>query len=217
MTNADKLILLTALSCTVLVVFACTSAAADTLKKPVECLVCGKLHGSVDYAVKYKGQEALLCSQACLDHFRELEREGKLDPLTAKVEPRSALFQTDSSPKPQMSRAYFVVGLLVLIGIVCGGAASYVAVQKGQSAWPAFALGLGLNVVGLVFVWMQPKREMLFTSYGLTKIPSTRDERACAACGHPNHPSARACNACGAPLTPAAPSEVELAGLRRES
>jgi len=189
--------------------------AEGNLQKPVECLVCGKLHGNADYEVKYKGQAMHLCSQACLDHFRELERGGKLDPLTAQVEPRSALFQTDSNAKPQMSRVYFTVGLLVLIGLVCGGAASYVAVQKGQSAGPAFALGMGLNVVGLVFVWMKPKREMLFTSGGLTKIPSTRDERACAACGHSNHPSARACNACGAPLAPEARSEVELAGLRK--
>ena len=212
-----RLILLTILSCTGLLTFTTAGDAEGILKKPVECLVCGKLHSDADYVVRYKAQEMLLCSQACLDRFRELEQGGKLDPLTAKVEPRSALFQTDSSPKPQMSRTYFVVGLLVLIGLVCGGAASYVAVQKGHGSWSAFALGFVLNVVGLVFVWMKPKREMLFTSSGLTKIPSTRDERACPACGHANHPSARACNACRAPLTPAAPSEVELAGLRKRS
>src|SRR5207253_11009650 len=130
------------------------------LKKPVECLVCGKLHSDADYVVRYKAQEMLLCSQACLDRFRELEQGGKLDPLTAKLEPRSALVQTDSSPKPQMSRTYFVVGLMVLIGLVCGGAASYVAVQKGHGSWSAYALGLELNMVGLGFDWLMANTEM---------------------------------------------------------
>src|SRR5439155_1256942 len=110
-----RLILLTILSCAGLLTFTTAGDAEGILKKPVECLVCGKLHSDADYVVRYKAQE------------------------------------------------------------------------------------------------------MLFTSSGLTKIPSTRDERACPACGHANHPSARACNACRAPLTPAAPSEVELAGLRKES
>ncbi|PYU99208.1 MAG: hypothetical protein DMG10_25985, partial [Acidobacteria bacterium] len=78
-----RLILLTILSCAGLLTFTTAGDAEGILKKPVECLVCGKLHSDADYVVRYKAQEMLLCSQACLDRFRELEQGGKLDPLTA--------------------------------------------------------------------------------------------------------------------------------------
>ncbi|MBI3291465.1 MAG: hypothetical protein HYZ73_01455 [Elusimicrobia bacterium] len=186
-----------------------TLGSTASLKKPTECLDCGVWHTSADHVVQYKGGKIYLCSDDCITHFQALERAGKLDPITAKIEPRSALFQEDSNPKGALSNAYFIGGLYVLFGLLFGGLSSYTALQKGLGGWPAFALGMTLNVIGLAIVWMRPKREMLFASKGLTKIPSTRQELICLACGHANHPSAKRCHGCQATLTPLTPSEVE--------
>ena len=191
--------------------------AADVLEKPQECLVCGVLHTSAVSTAEYKGRKLYLCSETCLEKYRSLERAGTLDSITAKIEPRAALFQEDSNPKRQLASGYFLAGLYVLAGLACGGLASYLAIQKGLAGWPAFGLGLAFNFVGLVLVATRQGRAMPFTSKGLTKIPSTRDEISCPACGHSNHPSAERCSACSTALQPQSPSEVRLAGLRREA
>jgi hypothetical protein len=194
----------------------CPLWASSSDEKPEYCILCGKLHWGGDHTVAYKGREIALCSAECAGEFEKHRKEGTLDPITAKIEPRAALFQEDSNSKARLSDVYFAVGFYVLLGLVCGGLASYVAVQKGLPGGKAFALGLAANVIGLVYVWTRPSREMPFTSAGLTKIPSTRDEQPCPNCERSNHPSARTCIACGSALEPGAPSEVRLAGLRPE-
>ena len=188
----------------------------DTLPEAEECLIDGKIHTSADYSVDYKGRKIYLCSNECVAQYRELQHAGHLDSVTAKIEPRSALFQEDSNPRRQLSNFYLFGGLYVLAGLLCGGLASYLAVEKGLPGWPAFALGLAFNLIGLAILWAKPKQDMPFPSKGLTKIPTTRAEFICEACGHANHPSATSCNGCSAKLTPQAPSEVSLAGLRKE-
>ena len=177
------------------------------------CLVCGKLHESQAYPIQYKGRTLHLCSRVCLDEYRTSKSAGQLDTITARIEPRSALFQEDSNPRSPLSAVYLGFGLYVLAGILFGGWASFHAVQKGRSGWPAFGLGLGLNLIGLLIVWARPKQEMAFHSKGLTKIPTTHQEHACPSCGQSNHPSSSRCSRCDTAIEPRVPSEVDLVGL----
>ncbi len=173
------------------------------------CLLCGNAHTSAEHSGLYKGRVIPLCSPACLEHFHELERTGGLDPLTAGIEPRGALFQADSAPH-RMSRIGlpFWIGCYVLLGVMFGGAAAFAAVRKGIPAGSSFALGFALNVVGLGMVLARQSRETEFHATGLRKVPTTRASLRCPACGKANHPSASACLHCGRALEPAARSEV---------
>lgn len=173
------------------------------------CLLCGNTHTAAEHSVLYKGRTIPLCSPACQEHFRELERAGGLDPLTAGIEPRGALFQADSAPHRMNPPGLpFWIGCYVLLGVLFGGGAAFAAVRKGIPAGSSFALGFALNVVGLAIVMTRPRREAEFHATGLHKVPTTRASLRCPACGKANHPSAGACLHCGRALEPVSQSEV---------
>jgi len=180
----------------------------DSQPKEYECLTCDGIHKDQDYVIIYKKNRYYLCSHECFETFKKLERQGKLDLITTKIEPRSALFHDDSNPKKELEITYFYIAIYIILGLLCGGIASYCGVHKGLNPWQAFLFGFFLNIIGLFIVLLMPRCEMLFTSAGLTKIPKTRAEQHCA-CGHSNHPSAKKCSSCQNPLTPIAPSELE--------
>ncbi len=183
------------------------------------CLVCGHTHSSTDHVVDYKGRKLPLCSPDCEAHYANATREGKLDAITAKIEPRSALFQADSQRHPlvakdQLNKRYFWFGYFIVVGLICGGIAAYLAVQKGLSAGRHFAIGLIFNIPGVAFTLLSRGRTTPFQSAGLTKVPVTHSERRCQ-CGHANHPAACMCSNCGNVLTPRAETEVARVGLSR--
>ena len=187
----------------------------EALEKTVECLVCGKSHNNADHKINYKGMGIPLCSSGCLEHYKDAKSDRKLDPITAKIEPRAALFQDDSNPKDPLAKLFFWFGYYVLFGLVFGGATSYLAIQKGCNPWSSFLFGFLLNILGFVVVFMKPKQKMQFSSEGLTKVPKTRNEIFCSKCGHSNHPSAKNCNECGQKTKGSIRSEVQAVGLRK--
>jgi hypothetical protein len=185
--------------------------AAETLDSAVACLVCGTVHTEAGHQVEYRNRSFPLCSQKCYDEYRAAERAGNLDPITARIEPRSMLFQQNSNARSQLSKAYFGVVLFVLAGLVCGGLSSYVAIQKGMSPPLWFLAGFVLNVFGLLVVAFRPPNPTRFSARGRSKMPLTYDEAICPECGHANHPSARRCVECETTLNPSVSSEVESA------
>ena len=189
--------------------------SAATLEKPEDCLVCGKSHDIANYVVYYKGMEFPLCSSGCLDHYSEAASHKKLDSITAKIEPRAALFQEDSNQRDPLAKTFFWLGYYVLIGLVFGGLASYAAVQRGFNPWSGFIIGFFLNVIGFIIVFSTPMQKMQFSSVGLTKVPKTRNEVICSGCGHSNHPSAKTCIECGQKFKSRIRSEVQAVGLRK--
>lgn len=202
----NRLSLLIPFLCILVVLCATTPTGAEDTPP---CLLCGNTHTSSDHAVLYKGRVIPLCSPACKEHFKELERTGGLDPLTAGIEPRAALFQADSAPH-RLSRngIPFWIGCYVLLGVVFGGGAAFIAVHKGLSAGTSFALGFALNVIGLAIVFARPSRDTVFHAKGLRKVPTTRASLRCPACSKANHPSASECVHCGGTLEPVSRSEV---------
>ncbi len=190
--------------------------AGEVLTKPTECLVCGQMHTAGDFQVSYKGMEIPLCSEGCQTHYEEARANGALDPITAKLEPRSALFQADSNSNPALRQHFLFIAYYVVIGLIFGGGAAYVAVQKGADAWSWFLAGLCLNVLGFLLIMMKPAAKVQFSSKGLSKVPVTQDESRCPSCGHSNHPSAKKCSECAVALTPTTVSEVESSGIRKE-
>ena len=189
------------------------SSASENLSQPIECLVCDKLHNNSRNIVLYKGMDIPLCSDGCESHYLAYKERGKLDTLTAKIEPRSMLFQEDSNINRDLQKSFFWFGCYVLIGLIFGGAAAYLAVQKGQNAWFGFIMGLILNVIGLAVIVVSPKKNEMFRSEGLTKVPRTRDEVVCGTCGETLHPAAKKCSGCGKRIESKIVSEVELIGL----
>ena len=192
-------------------------SSADPNLKSIECLICGKVHQNLKNRVEYKKKHLFLCSGGCEAAFRKASIDGKLDPITAKIEPRTALFQEDSNPKPEVGKWAYWISCYLLAGLVFGGISAYTSLQKGQNAWAGFLLGFFLNIVGGLIALLVPKRETRFQSEGLTKIPTTRSEKPCQSCGHANHPSAKRCHGCGQNLSPAIPSEVELISLQKKA
>lgn len=185
------------------------------LSNSVQCLVCGKYHKNGQNSITYKDIKHPLCSVNCEAHFREAENAGSLDQITAKIEPRAALFQADSNEKPALYRHFFWFGCIMLIGLLFGGAAAYLAVQKGLNAWSAFLLGLFLNIIGFAIVLSKSEQKKPFTSKGLSKVPKTRNEIICPECEHSNHPAATQCIECGHKLKSTIRSEVQAVGLQQ--
>ena len=176
--------------------------------EPEECLVCGKTHSETAYEVVYRERVFPLCSETCLDRYRLAESTGELDSITSRIEPRAALFQQDSNPRPGLSKAYLGLGLLVLAALACGGLSSYIAIEKGLSAPRWFVVGAVLNVFGVLAVILRPPRETTFSARGRSKTPTTHDESVCPDCGQRNHPAAEVCAECHSRLEPAVESEV---------
>ena len=100
------------------------------------CLVCGKLHENQAHPIQYKGRTLRLCSPACLDEYRTRESAGQLDTITARIEPRSALFQEDSNPRSPLSAVYLGFGLYVLAGILFGGWLRSMQFKRADPAGP---------------------------------------------------------------------------------
>ena len=187
------------------------AAFSQSPPQDATCLMCGRVHAESDFVVFYKGKGFPLCSDDCRDHWLDAERTGTLDEITKSIEPRAALFQSDSMRNPPLHTALMIIGLYVLSGLLLGGIASYLAVQKGYHGRRAFFLSLGLSVVGFAIAFLQPRQASLFRSEGLRKVPLTHSETRCPECGAANHPSAESCSSCGAPLVPTADSEVRIA------
>lgn len=178
------------------------------------CLVCGAPDAKGSAEVQYRGGQYPVCAPDCAEAWLDADKGGSLDSFVAQTEPRGALFQGDSqflNPTYQqanpMSRSWLFVGLLVMLAVVSAGLASSLALGSGRAAPVAFAMGFMLPGLGIGLSLMLPRRPGAFALRGV-KIPSTREETCCPACGHPAHPSATRCPGCGEALTPTAESEV---------
>lgn len=172
------------------------------------CLACGKpCAEGQELAVIRGGQRIHLHLGPCAE---EWQSDG--DRLYARLLPRGALFDEPLQEPAPMQLGWFLGGLLVLSGLLFGGACSYLAVGKGLAPLPWFLAGLLLQVIALVLVLSKKSEDLARfpagVPAGLGKVPSTHEPRACERCGFPNHPAAARCSGCQAELTPRAPSEV---------
>ena len=151
-------------------------------------------------------------------HRNELAHDlrAQLTRLLAQFQPRGA-FLGAQQEQPALSRAWFLVGLYVLVGLVFAALCAHRALHSGHRPVFWFSVGLALNLLGYLLLLARKKREVLAPAgvpRGLRKISSTYAPEPCAKCGALNHPSASACIGCGAKLEPRVASEVSRAGLR---
>ena len=183
-------------------------------RKPGEgeqCLVCGALirYGNV-VELRYKGRRFYV-GEALLE---ELLKDP--DRYFSKLQVRSALFDEEAyrqgSPR---SSGWLYFGLYVLAGLVSAALCGCLAVKRGMAPIPWFFAGLVGNVAGLLVLLAAGKGDTTTAvagiPAGLAKVPTTHNPRACAQCGHLNHPSADACAHCTVPLQATAQSEVARA------
>jgi hypothetical protein len=131
----------------------------------------------------------------------------------AAVQPRGGLFQESFAALPLRS-GWVLLGIWVLLGLVAGGWNVHAALRKGLPPARWFAVGLGLNLVGVAWMMCCRRRAAVELPAHLQKVPLTAEPAKCPSCGHPNHPAARSCAGCGTALTPPGTSEVDRAGLR---
>ena len=171
------------------------------------CLLCSR-RVEADAALVHRGRRVWLCEGECAEHWHA-------DPEhhSAKLEPRGALFD-ESTTLADLVSGWMWFGVYVLVGLVSAGLAAYVAVGKQRAALPWFLARLFFNVLALIFLLgkstgSDPALEGV--PRGLRKVPVTYGPRACAACGHENHPSATRCSGCGADLDPSVESEIRRA------
>ena len=177
------------------------------LQTPLRCPVDGDIVENREYGVMWRGRRYYMDGDPCVQMFMA-------DPAkyARRIEPRAALYSTPRVDRPSYGPWVLYISLFVVAGLVSGAVTSYVAVQKGLGGRNWFLLGLALNVVAIVMVFLCRGREMLFQTKGLCKTPQTHAPLVCPNCGNSNHPSAVRCNGCDTAMDPKVQSEVVLAG-----
>ena len=174
-----------------------------------QCLVCRqRIHAGDIVEVRYKGRTFHVAAKM-LEDFRA-DPERYFDVLEA----HSALFDEGAMETPRMRTGWLFFGLWVLVGLVCGAACSYVALDRGRPALGWFFGGLLANLAALVALLVKAPRPGELSERpppGLRKIPLTAAPSACPRCGALNHPSASACSSCGSELTPTVQPETARA------
>ncbi len=175
------------------------------------CRVCNRPIHDSDVVYLARGQRLPI-------HVSELDANvrGQLEQVLARLEPRGA-FIGAWQDHPALSKAWFLAGLYILLGLVFAALCAHRALHVGHSPVVWFGVGLLLNAFGYLLLFTRPKREVLAPAgvpAGLRKISATPAPQPCPKCGTLNHPSAVACIGCGAALEPRMDSEVVRAGLR---
>ena len=184
------------------------------------CIICGKEVDDPTITVKYRGKTYPIHSLEEKALWDKAEREGTLDSIVAKVEPRGALFQGDSrflnpegEQKDFFSRFGMAIGVWILVALVSGGVGAALAVKTHRAPLAAFLVAFLLPVVGLTISCLLPRSQPQFEMRG-HRIPKTHAGIQCPDCGRSNHPSASRCLTCGADLSPSFESEVSKARVR---
>jgi hypothetical protein len=168
------------------------------------CVVCNSRLSKDDLAYIIDGQRVGV--------MRAMEADLLANPLeyVTKFRPEGMIFSNQQSSRE--SGAWFWAGLLVLAGLMFGGACAHMAVEKGLSAWRWFLMGFLFSAPATLVIAMKtPAEGRPDMPEGLAKVPRTHCPAPCPGCGASNHPSAAACASCGAALTPAVTSEASAA------
>lgn len=195
-----------------------TAGRATAQETPVlaagRCIACGQSTEGVAGAgaVEHAGRAVQVCSPPCAAHFA-----ANADLLFAQFQARGALFDETSMvarDEHQLFSAWFWLGVWVVLGLVGGAWAAFLALSKGLEPAPWLWRGLAFNLIAVVAVALKPAAKSGAGGAvppGLAKIPATAAPRDCPGCGGPNHPNARRCVGCGATLAAGGESESQRA------
>jgi len=184
-------------------------------RRDEQCLVCGAF-SPPDTILTYRGRRVTISGAMCLAAWRA-------DPARffARLQGRGALVDEQQiNVDNRLKYTWFLGGLYVLLGLVCGALAACRAVAQGRRPVGWFALGMTVNVLALAALVFVTRREdergrvklVAGTPRGLAKFPSTHAPASCPRCGADQHPSAAVCGGCGALLAPAVDSEIARLG-----
>jgi YHS domain-containing protein len=176
-------------------------ASTDPMPPGYRCPVDGQIVHDRQRPIEWEGRRYFADSDACVRRFEQ-------DPerFARRVEPRAALFAAGA---PSRSSPWLlVVSVYLVVGLLSGGVAAYLAVGRGVAGFRWFLVGLAGNVVGLALAWSALGSRPVTAPPGLAKAAATADPESCPSCGRTNHPSAERCAGCGAALSPATRSEV---------
>ncbi|MGH7493721.1 MAG: hypothetical protein ACREOO_15190 [bacterium] len=136
--------------------------------------------------------------------------QAQVDTLTSSDQPRSALFQRESTASQlTMGFGWFLFGLHILIALLFSGLSGYTAISKGLNPIPYFFIGFFLSAFGFLYVLTRPSvAKPGDVPAGLVKVHTTLEPVPCPKCGNTNHPAAKKCLNCGSELQPLAQSDV---------
>jgi hypothetical protein len=175
------------------------------------CVVCKRPIGTEGVTYLVKGQRFPLHVPACYEKFRKNPQA-----YLAALQPHGAFLGAGGEGQ-NLSLAWFLAGLYVLVGLCFGALCAHHALSSGRKPAAWFAAGLALNALGYLWLLTRPKLGVHTPSgapEGLGKVSVTLAPQPCPSCGRMNHPAADRCADCGGKLKPAVNSEVKKAGLR---
>ncbi len=167
------------------------------------CVVCNSRVSKDDLAYVIDGQRVAV--------MRAMEADLLANPLeyVTKFRPEGMIFSNQQSTRE--SGAFFWAGVLVLAGLMFGGACAHMAVEKGFSAWRWFVMGFLFSAPATLALALKTPVAGRTVPSGLAKLAKTHGPKPCHACKAPNHPSASRCASCGSALDPTVTSELQAA------
>ena len=175
------------------------------------CIVCKRPLGREGVVHLVDGQRVPLHFAVCYERFAKAPRM-----FLSTLQPHGAFLGVDGGQQ-NLSFAWFLGGLYVLLGLIFAALCAHRALQSGRNPAGWFAAGMFLNVLGYVLLLTRPRLEIQApcgVPAGLAKLPTTYAPKQCPKCKETNHPGAEKCASCGENLKPVVKSEVARAGLR---
>jgi hypothetical protein len=166
------------------------------------CLVCGDLVKSESgFVLEIRGR----LIPVGLQDFDILLAEPQR--YLSQLSMNGAWFQEAWGQEVEPTNSWLAWGLLMLGGVLFGGLAGHLALQKGLPPGVWFITGFILNILALLLLTTQ-KGKSRRLSAGMIRLPKTVTPVACTGCGSFNHPTAAACACCCNVLEPSSESEI---------
>ncbi len=158
------------------------------------CIVSGQNIGPDDVVIEHKSSRFPLKKEA-LPLF--LANPGK---YLSQKQPKGALFSIETHESKRLSKAWLILGIYILVGLIFGALTVQKALAKKYRPGLWFFMGLFFNVLAYIIILSKGEASLSEQEEVSSELFRSTQPIFCPECGNENHPSAQSCTECQSPL-----------------